>query len=131
MAEKMYLTPYTYGPLPRPEFSRDGLQMNCDESALFLGNKMLPKDTVTLIELTVNSYTPLPNIRHLPIYVGFHEEPSLGLLNASCCFGSLYYKEGADYDCFEHVAGGTTHTRFVPSKVYTRIPAATEVIGVK
>ena len=127
----MYLTPYTYGPLPRPEFSRDGLQMNCDESALFLGNKMLPKDTVTLIELTVNSYTPLPNIRHLPIYVGFHEEPSLGLLNASCCFGSLYYKEGADYDCFEHVAGGTTHTRFVPSKVYTRIPAATEVIGVK
>ena len=131
MAEKMYLTPYTYGPLPRPEFSRDGLQMNCDESALFLGNKMLPKDTVTLIELTVNSYTPLPNIRHLPIYVGFHEEPSLGILNASCCFGSLYYKEGADYDCFEHVAGGTTHTRFVPSKVYTRIPAATEVIGVK
>ena len=131
MAEKMYLTPYTYGPLPRPEFSRDGLQMNCDESALFLGNKMLPKDTVTIIELTVNSYTPLPNIRHLPIYVGFHEEPSLGLLNASCCFGSLYYKEGADYDCFEHVAGGTTHTRFVPSKVYTRIPAATEVIGVK
>lgn len=131
MAEKMYLTPYTYGPLPRPEFSRDGLQMNCDESALFLGNKMLPKDTVTLIELTVNSYTPLPNIRHLPIYVGFHEEPSLGLLNANCCFGSLYYKEGADYDCFEHVAGGTTHTRFVPSKVYTRIPAATEVIGVK
>ena len=131
MAEKMYLTPYTYGPLPRPEFSRDGLQMNCDESALFLGNKMLPKDTVTLIELTVNSYTPLPNIRHLPIYVGFHEEPSLGILNASCCFGSLYYKEGADFDCFEHVSGGTSHTRFTPSKVYTRIPAATEVIGVK
>lgn len=131
MAEKMYLTAYTYGPLPRPEFSRDGLQMNCDESALFLGNKMLPKDTVTLIELTVNSYTPLPNIRHLPIYVGFHEEPSLGILNASCCFGSLYYKEGADYDCFEHVSGGTSHTRFTPSKVYTRIPAATEVVGIK
>lgn len=131
MAEKMYLTAYTYGPLPRPEFSRDGLQMNCDESALFLGNKMLPNDTVTLIELTVNSYTPLPNIRHLPIYVGFHEEPSLGLLNASCCFGSLYYKEGSDFDCFEHVSGGTNHTRFTPSKVYTRIPAATEVVGIK
>ena len=131
MAEKMYLTAYTYGPLPRPEFSRDGLQMNCNESALFLGNKMLPKDTVTLIELTVNSYTPLPNIRHLPIYVGFHEEPSLGILNASCCFGSLYYKEGADYDCFEHVTGGVTHTRFTPGKIYTRIPAATEVVGIK
>lgn len=131
MTEKMYLIPYTYGPLPRPEFSRDGLQMNCDESVLFLGNKMLPKDTVTLIELTVNSYTPLPNIRHLPLYVGFHEEPSLGLLNTNCCFGSLYYKEGADYDCFEHVSGGITHIRFTPSKVYTRIPAATEVVGIK
>ena len=131
MAEKMYLTAYTYGPLPRSEFSRDGLQMNCDESVLFLGNKLLPKDTVTLIELTVNSYTPLPSIRHLPLYVGFHEEPSLGILNASCCFGSLFYKEGADYDCFEHVSGGTAHTKFTPDKIYTRIPAATEVIGIK
>ena len=131
MAEKMYLTAYTYGPLPRPEYSRDGLQMNCNESCLFLGNRLLPKDTVTLIELTVNSYTPLPNIRHLPLYVGFHEEPSLGILNASCCFGSLFYEEGKDYDCFEHVNGGTSLTRFVPSKIYSRIPAATEVIGIK
>ena len=131
MAEKMYLTAYTYGPLPRPEYSRDGLQMNCNESCLFLGNRLLPKDTVTLIELTVNSYTPLPNIRHLPLYVGVHEEPSLGILNASCCFGSLFYEEGKDYDCFEHVNGGTSLTRFVPSKIYSRIPAATEVIGIK
>jgi hypothetical protein len=62
------------------------------------------------------------------LYVGIHKEPSFGAVNSDFCIGSVFHNAGDNFIIMEKRLGQTA-TRS-PNKLYTRLPGATDVIGV-
>ena len=102
----------------------------CKAPFLILSSKPIPKNTKAYMEVTVTHHPANKQIRHIPIFVGVHKEPSAGMLNADFCLGSVYYTMTRDYDIMEryNFAGDITH-QTVP-KLYAKIPIVDTVIGV-
>ena len=102
----------------------------CKSPFLILSSKPIPKNTKSYMEITITHHPANKQIRHLPIFVGVHKEPSAGMLNADFCLGSVYYTMTRDYDIMEryNFAGDITH-QTVP-KLHAKIPIVNTVIGI-
>lgn len=82
----------------------DGIKFDHTGRFLLLSDKAIPKNKAVYIEFTVTSYTVNNDIRHIPLMVGVHKEPSLGILNSDYCLGSLYYTKNSWYTGIDSVS---------------------------
>lgn len=103
---------------------------------LLLANYAIPKHTKVYMEITITQNTAIDMIRHLPLYLGVHKEPSSGILNNSCVFMSSYYSTIADFEIFEKykhtLEDGSmiidSSTQSVGT-IQTKLPIVNSVIG--
>ena len=58
---------------------------------LLLSDKAIPKNSKVYMEITVTKQSIEKDIRHIPIYVGIHKEPSFGILASDFCLGNVFY----------------------------------------
>ena len=58
---------------------------------LVIADKPIPKNSKVYMEITVTNLTIEKDIRHIPIYVGIHKEPSYGILANDFCLGNVFY----------------------------------------
>lgn len=82
----------------------DGLKFDHTGRFLLLSDKAIPRNKASYIEFTVSSYTSNNDIRHIPLMVGVHKEPSLGVLNSDYCLGSIYYTKNSWYAGIQEVS---------------------------
>ena len=81
------------------------------------------------MEVTITQHPRNDNIRHIPLYLGVHKEPSMGILANDCILGSLYYTVAQDYEIRERHRGSTDEAKQNVPKLYARIPIVNTVIG--
>lgn len=117
----------------------DGISFSYDKNFLLISNKFIPKNSKIYIEIEIDTYTYHPEIRHIPIMVGIHKEPSFGVLNSDCCLGAVYYTKNRWYTnlsdieylafrIIEKYAGQDLITRF-NNVITTKPPIRQSVIG--
>ena len=106
-----------------------GETFSCDKPFLIVASKYVPSCSKVYMEVTITKQISSKSIRHVPIYLGLHKEPSYGMLNNDCMFGSCYYPVGADFDIFEKPRGSTSMTTQPVGKLHARIPIVDTVIG--
>lgn len=106
-----------------------GESFSCDKPFLIVASKEVPSCSKVYMEVTVTKQISSKSIRHVPIYLGLHKEPSYGVLNNDCMFASCYYQVGGDFDIFEKPKGSTTVTTQPVGKLQARIPIVETVIG--
>ena len=68
-----------------------GEKFTCKKKFTILSSKPIPKYSRAYMEFTIKQHPSNAKIRHLPIYVGIHKEPSVGILVADMCLGSIFY----------------------------------------
>lgn len=64
---------------------------SCKKRFIILSSKPIPKYSKCYMEFTITYHPNNVGLRHLPFYVGIHQEPSLGILVSDFCMGSVYY----------------------------------------
>jgi hypothetical protein len=128
--EKVFMVPYNNTSEPDSALCIDGLNFSINEAFLLISNKPIAKHSKVYFEFTIKNYTQSVGRRNIPIYAGIHKEPSFGILNADFCIGSLFYVEGKDYDIIEKYNKTAEDLHRVPGHIYSKIPGATDVIGV-
>lgn len=107
---------------------------------LLIANRPIPKDSKVYMEFTIT--TPYPtnkDIRHIPLCLGVHKEPSFGVLGADCSLGACYYTKNsfllggmsAEYLAFcvrDKYAGQLMTYRYI-KETTGRVPIRGTVIG--
>ena len=68
-----------------------GERFTCKKKFTIFSSKAIPKFSKAYMEFTIKQHPSNAKIRHLPIYVGIHKEPSVGTLVADMCLGSIFY----------------------------------------
>lgn len=121
------MTGYNADSMPDDSIT-DGLKFATDKPFFLICNK--PITGKMYFEFTIDSYYPIKSFRNIPIYAGVSKEPSFGVLNADFCIGSLFYKEGEDYDIESKYNAAMENYHGSPANIEWRIPGATDVIGV-
>ena len=118
----------------------NGINFSYDKNFLIISNKFIPKNSKVYIEFEIDYYTYHPEIRHIPIMVGVHKEPSFGVLNSDCCLGAVYYTKNSWYTgintveylafkIIEKYAGRDLITRF-NNVISARPPIRNSSVGV-
>lgn len=120
--------PYNHISEPDPSIV-SGESFNCSKPFLILSSRDIPKDKKVYMEVTITQHPRNDNIRHIPLYLGIHKEPSMGVLNNDCVFGSLYYTVTEDFQIRERHRGSTDEAKQNVPKLYARIPITNTVIG--
>jgi len=124
------MVPYDNSSEPDNTLCIDGLNFSINEPFLLISNKPIVKHSKIYFEFIVKSYNQSAGRRNIPIYAGIHKEPAFGVLNSDFCIGSLFYTEGKDYDIIEKYNKTAEDKHSVPANIYSKIPGATDVIGV-
>ena len=69
-----------------------GEKFTCKKKFTILSSKPIPKYSKAYMEFTIKQHPSNAKIRHLPLYIGIHKEPSVGgMLVADMCLGSIFY----------------------------------------
>lgn len=116
---------------------------SCKKRFLILSSKPIPKYSKCYMEFTITYHPTNIGLRHLPFYVGIHQEPSLGFLVSDFCLGSVYYcnpylyRDKKDFyhplnfqaiERYKHNAETTITEN--KQKLRARIPMINTVIGI-
>lgn len=125
--ERIFMTGYDADSMPDDTIT-DGLKFSTDKPFFLICNK--PLTGKMYFEFTIDSYYPIKSFHNIPIYAGVSKEPSFGVLNADFCIGSLFYKDGEDYDIESKYNATMENYHGSPNSIEWRIPGATDVIGV-
>lgn len=125
--ERIFMTGYNADSMPDDTIT-DGLKFATDKPFFLICNK--PLTGKMYFEFTIDSYYPIKSFHNIPIYAGVSKEPSFGVLNADFCIGSLFYKDGEDYDIESKYNATMENYHGSPASIEWRIPGATDVIGV-
>lgn len=125
--ERIYMTAYDVDSIPNDDIT-DGLNFSTDEPFFLICNK--PISGKMYFEFTISSYYPISSYHNIPIYAGISKEPSFGVLNADFCIGSLFYRDGEEYDIESKYNATAENYHGYPEHIHTRIPGATDIIGV-
>ena len=125
------IRPVPYNHLSEPDPSLViGETFNCNKPFLLLSSLAIPKNANVYMEVTVTYHPQNDTIRHIPLYLGVHKEPSMGVLANDCILGSLYYTVDHDYQIRERHRGSTDEAIQSVPKLYSRIPIVNTVIGI-
>lgn len=125
--ERIFMTGYNADSMPDDSIT-DGLKFASDKPFFLICNK--PITGKMYFEFTIDSYYPIKSFHNIPIYAGISKEPSFGVLNADFCIGSLFYKDGEDYDIESKYNATMENYHGSPANIEWRLPGATDVIGV-
>ena len=118
-------------------------KFSCKKRFIILSSKEIPKCSKSYMEFTITKYKTNQLIRHIPLYVGVHKEPTIGYMSSDFCLGSIYYcnpyiyTDKNDYHHptdFQYIErwkqnADTTMTK-VSSKLGAHVPTTGSVIGV-
>jgi len=118
----------------------NGEEFEYNDRFLLISNKEIPKDSRIYAEITITEHPYNKEIRHVPIYLGIHKEPSWGVLASDCCLGNVFYKRyftqtenDGEYLAFNmmerHNHAGVMTQQFT-FNVYAKVPIINGVIGV-
>ena len=118
----------------------DGLNFHWTGTFLILSNKAIPKDSQVYMEVVVTSQPASKEIRHIPLMLGIHKEPSFGIVNADCCLGAVYYSKASyyvgmandtylSYRIIDKLYQGAMESSFV-TEIGTRVPIKKNVLGI-
>ena len=66
-------------------------KFSCKKRFMILSSKEIPKCSKSYMEFTITKYKTNQLIRHIPLYVGVHKEPTIGYMASDFCLGSIYY----------------------------------------
>ena len=80
---------YNWKMAPDPSII-SGDHFHCTKPFTIFCSKVIPKDKKVYMEVTITLHPTNSFIRHLPIYLGLHREPSMGTLCNDFIFGSAY-----------------------------------------
>lgn len=123
------------------DFILDEFHFDGKDKFLIVSSKEIPKNSRVYFEVTITGYPTNPDIRHIPIYVGVHKEPSFGVLAADFCIGSCFYTKNSylvsptspeylSYVTMErYMSAGKMTYQFI-NKTSGRVPVKNTVIGV-
>ena len=75
-----------------------GERFSCKKKFTIFSSKPIPKHMKSYMEFTITYHPSNAKIRHLPLYVGIHKEPSVGVIASDMCLGSIYYCNPYYYD---------------------------------
>ena len=90
----------------------------------------IPKKIKTYLEVKITEHPANKRIRHVPIYLGAHKEPSPGILCNDVIAGAAYYTfDNLDYRIFERGKGNVLFDEQKAAKIYAKIPIVDSVIG--
>ena len=106
-----------------------------NEQALIISSKGIPMNHKIYAEVTITDHPDNVRIRHIPIYVGIHKEPSFGVLNSDFCIGAVYYRitnsnQILDYDIAERYDAAGHATHHWNDTTHAKIPIENTVIGI-
>lgn len=118
----------------------DGINFHWTGTFLILSNKAIPKDSQVYMELQVTSQPAQKDIRHIPLMLGVHKEPSFGIVNADCCLGGIYYCRTTyyvgmpndsyiSYRIIDKLYQGAMESTFMHD-VETRVPIKKDILGI-
>lgn len=106
---------------------------------LLIANKPIPKNSKVYMEIEISSNANNKDIRHIPLCLGVHKEPSFGVLGSDCSLGAIYYtrndylmgNQATQYLAFcirDKYQGQLMKYRYVKDTT-ARVPVKTTVIG--
>ena len=121
---------YTADAIPGSAMASDGINFDTSEPGIIIGNRPIPGSVPIYFEVEILDCTHPIGLRYIPIYLGIHKEPSLGILNANCCLGAAYFIEDKDYDIVEQYGQTPNLIHQVPDKIWSRVPAKSDTLGV-
>ena len=126
--EKVFMTAYNADNITDESICSNGSEFVSDVPFFLIANK--PLSGKVYFEFNVDYYYPIKAYHNIPIYAGVSKEPSFGILNADFILGSLFYPDGGDYDITAKHNKSTKNYHGHPNQIHTRIPGATDIIGV-
>lgn len=106
-----------------------GESFDCTKPFLIVASKPIPRSSRVYFEFTITRQIATKSIRHLPIYVGLHKDPSYGILNNDAIMASCYYTYTEDFDIFEKQKSSMVLTTQPVGRLQARIPIVKSVIG--
>lgn len=106
-----------------------GESFNCTKPFMIFSSMPIPKSSKVYMEVTVTYHPDNNTIRHIPLYLGIHKEPSYGILVNDCVLASIYYSTTQDFIIKEKTLGSTVFTESSVPKLYAKIPIVKTVIG--
>ena len=120
-----------------------GEKFTCKKKFTIFSSKPIPAYAKVYMEFTINQHPSDSLIRHLPIYVGVHKEPSIGVMTADLCLGSIYYCNPYYYDnpndyshptSFQYIERYNQNAKLTITKntqrLGSRVPMVKHVIGI-
>ena len=127
--------PLKIKPVPYNDFSEPdpsiviGETFLCTKPFILLSSKGLPQNKKIYMEVTLTKNIVNKSIRHIPLYLGIHKEPSSGVLANDCVMMSCYYTLSEDFDIFERAKGTIPFAKQSVGKLKSRIPIVNSIIG--
>ena len=126
--EKVFMTAYNANNVIDESICSNGSEFVSNVPFFLIANK--PLSGKVYFEFNVDYYYPIKAYHDIPIYAGVSKEPSFGILNADFILGSLYYPDGGSFDITAKHNKSTKNYHGTPNQVYSRVPGATDIIGV-
>ena len=131
MAKQVFMQAYIYGGDPDYDICRDGSNFKHDKIFALVGNHAIQPHEKSYFEVTISSYSPIPSIKYIPIFVGLSKEPCTGVLSNDFIIGSIFYmKSTGKFEIRER----NNHTgQFLsrePGAITAPTPIKDDVIGV-
>ena len=108
----------------------NGETFSCNKRFIVFCSREIPKDAKVYMEVTVTKYIADKTIRHIPLYLGVHKEPSYGTLCNDFILGSVYYTFTKDFRIFERKQGIVQFTEQTVPRLGARIPVKGTVMGI-
>ena len=108
----------------------NGETFSCNKRFIVFCSREIPKDAKVYMEVTVTKYIADKSIRHIPLYLGVHKEPSYGTLCNDFILGSVYYTLTKDFRIFERKQGIVQFTEQPVPRLGARIPVKGTVMGI-
>ena len=124
------IRPIAYNFLSEPDSSITTSEaFRCNQRFLIVSSRAIPRVTPSYIEVIVSQYKTETLVRHIPLFLGIHKDPYVGVTANDCAFGSIYYTREKDFHTFEKKRGETTPYENDVGKLGARIPIVDTVIG--
>ena len=120
-----------YSGKPNYDISNNNLNFNIRNITQIITSYNIGKYDKSYFEFTITSYTSIPNIKYIPLYVGVSREISTGVNNNDYCYGSIFYDlVSANYSIIENLKGSVINVSRAPLSIGTKAPIINDVVGV-
>lgn len=124
------IRPIAYNYMSEPDSTiTTSESFRCNQRFLIVSSRAIQRVTPSYMEITVTQYNTESLVRHVPLYLGLHKDPYLGITGNDCILGTIYYTRDKDFHIFEKRKGEITPYETDVGRLGARIPIVDTVIG--